>query len=706
MTAATATPRHIYDSIEAQTALDRPVSRPLIFEAMVIAFGCGIALYFAMPIEPPPLIAGLLSFGAGLLYAAFHKFKAAYIVILLIFMLCCGLARSVWHSAAKAAPILPEYRLAYTVTGWIEAVEISGSGYRWRIRVSDMTVGERRLGRESRPVRVRVKAKPGDFVPGDGVRLKAFLTAPPPPVIADGYDPARRAFFQQVGAYGFAISTPEVAAITSTGRENIGRHLVKFRHRLTRRVLARAPPGTAGLQAALLTGERAFIPPEQTESLRAAGLAHVLAISGLHMGLIAGGAFWLAAFLLAAIDPIARRFDVRKAAAVAGIIAATFYLILSGASVSTQRAYIMAVVLFAAILLSRPAISIRTVAVAAAITMVLHPESLISAGFQMSFAAATALVTVYGAWRERAPVQHRTGPFRKVFNGFAGLAVTSAVAGAATSGFAAIHFHQVARMGFFANLAAMPIFTFLVMPMGLAAFLLMPIGLDSYPLAVMGWGLEVMLAVSDRVSAWPGAKIYFPAAPSFALAAFSFGFILMCLLRGRRRLIGIAIILATSLAWRITPAPDMRISADANMSFWEIGNDSRILYAERTRADRYGISMFTERAGEPDADIISFKNAVATCDSLACIFTFKGQRFVVAETPEIANEACDQADLILITEREAGPILRRRCAAQIIDAKTLSESGALSIFIRDDVIRIERAKPTGRKRRPWGGYHR
>jgi len=199
-----------------------------------------------------------------------------------------------------------------------------------------------------------------------------------------------------------AISTPQAAQVETQGSERAARLLVTFREALTLRVLTRAPPNTAGLQAALLTGDRAYIDPEQTDVLRASGLAHVLAISGLHMGLMAGGAFWLISFLLACIDPIARRYDVRKAAAVAGILVATFYLILSGASVSTQRAYIMAVVLFAAVLLSRPAISIRTVAVAAAITLMLHPESLVSAGFQMSFAAAAALVTVYGAWWRRS----------------------------------------------------------------------------------------------------------------------------------------------------------------------------------------------------------------------------------------------------------------------------------------------------------------
>ncbi|MEE9346943.1 MAG: ComEC/Rec2 family competence protein, partial [Robiginitomaculum sp.] len=287
-----------------------PAYRSLQFEWLVVAFGIGIGLYFALPIEPPLWLAAGVGAGAFIAIISFtrllsrqglSKFRAG---LLILAVLIFGLGRATWHTKAIEAPILPDYRMAYNVTGWIEAVEMSGSGFRWRIRVDDMKLGARSLRADERPVRVRIRAKRAGLSPGDGVSVKAFMTGPPGPVIEDGYDPARRAYFKQIGGYGFAISTPVAADVSASRLDAARRKLAQTRHAMAQRIIAASPEQTAGLQAALLTGERAYIKKELTESLRGAGLAHVLAISGLHMGLMAGGAFWLVAFVLAAIEPI------------------------------------------------------------------------------------------------------------------------------------------------------------------------------------------------------------------------------------------------------------------------------------------------------------------------------------------------------------------------------------------------------------------
>lgn len=678
----------------------------MAFEWGIIAFAIGIGIYFALPTEPPVwaawslalIAAALLICVAGGLFGSLPK---AGIIIGLIAMVALGSARGVLHTQAIKAPVLPDYSVSYDVTGWIEAVERSGTGYRWRIRVDEIT---RRFGKPPPvPKRIRVRTKRAGFVPGDAVSLRAILKSPPGPVIADGYDPARRAWFEQVGAYGFAISTPQAAQIKTRGYEDMQRRLARFREHLTARILRKAPPATAGLQAALLTGDRAYIDPAQTEVLRASGLAHVLAISGLHMGLMAGGAFWLVSFVLSAIDPIARRYDVRKAAALVGIIVAAFYLILSGSSVSTQRAFIMAVVLFGAILLSRPAISMRTVAVAAAITLALHPESLVSAGFQMSFAAAAALVSFYSAWRERFPAKYAPGILRRGVNNMTGLAATSAIAGVATGGFAAIHFHQVARLGFFANLVAMPFFTFIVMPAGFAAFLALPFGLEAAPLAVMGWGLEQMLWMAEKITGLQRARTYFTAAPAYMAGAFGLAFAFLCLGPNRMRACAIVAIAGLWSLWAMNTPPDMRVSDSADIAFWDRTEQGSLLYVERTRADGYGVAQFMERAGDPDADIISYTEQRADCDARACELYYHGRHISVAGSPEIADEECKTADLVILTERSAGPVTRRNCKAVLIDARYLEMSGAQDIYFRPSgEIDLKPANPKRRKNRPWG----
>lgn len=678
----------------------------MIFEWMIVAFAAGIGVYFALPSEPPFwLAAGMSGVVLCILMAAprLRKSPVLYFAVLMLALSAFGLSRAAVHTHFADAPVLRDYGTAYDMTGWIEAVERSGKGYRWRLRLHEISRTYDGAPKIDMPVRVRVRTKTAGFLPGDAVTLRAIVRAPPGPVIADGYDPARRAYFEQVGGYGFAISTPMAGNIKVSGFERAERALVRFRESLTLRVLTHAPPDTAGLQAALLTGDRAYIDPEQTDVLRASGLAHVLAISGLHMGLMSGGAFWLVAFLLACIDPIARRYDVRKAAAVAGIVVATFYLILSGASVSTQRAFIMAVVMFSAVLLSRPAISIRTVAVAAAITLALHPESLVSAGFQMSFAAAAALVTVYGAWRERYPVSFRPGLIRRGVNNMTGLAATSAIAGVATGGFAALHFHRVAKLGFFANLAAMPFFTFLVMPAGLAAFLAMPFGLEAVPLAVMGWGLEQMLWVARKVSNWPGSLTYFTASPSYAAGVFGLAFAGLCIGTKKLRAASLIIIAGLWTIWAFHEPADMRVSDKADIAFWGKTEQGSLLYVERTRADGYGVAQFLERAGVPDADIVSYTETRANCDVRACRISYQGRTISIAESPEIADTECRTADLVVLTQRSAGPVTRRNCKATLIDERLLSSNGAQDVYFRDngDII-LKPANPPRRQNRPWG----
>ena len=166
------------------------------------------------------------------------------------------------------------------------------------------------------------------------------------------------------------------------------------------------------------------------------------------MGLLAGGVYAAMVFLMACIVPVSRRIDVRKFAALIGIFAATGYLILSGASVATQRAWIMAVIVFLAVILDRRAISIRSVCVAAFLTLWLHPESLVSVGFQMSFAAVAALVVVYQYWQSFRPAYSKPNRIRRSINFFTSLSTTSLVAGFATAGFALFHLIDLRNMAY------------------------------------------------------------------------------------------------------------------------------------------------------------------------------------------------------------------------------------------------------------------
>lgn len=671
------------------------------FEWGVTAFAAGVAVYFILPFEPDFRLLAVVS----LLLWVVHKIIARYDVqgrwiwpSLFFFCAVLGLTRGAWHSASVDAPTLADR--AYWVTGWVEAVERSGRGMRWRIRVTDIEG----YGDPPAPHRVRVVVRGGEANGGDSVRVRAVLSPLPGPVVPGGYDPGRKAFFDRIAASGYNISTPEIIPdLSLPPDEHAHRALTKLRYNMARRIRDAAPEETAGLQVALLTGVRSYIPPEQTEALRTAGLAHVLAISGLHMGLLSGGAFYLATFLLALIAPLSRRYDVRKPAAIIGALVATGYLGLSGASVATQRAFIMAIIVYLAVILDRRAFSMRSVAMAAIITLWLHPESLISAGFQMSFAAVAALVVVYQYWQGgRDGYAH--GIIARARSGLTTLSITSLVAGAATGGYAIIHFGRMAKYGFIGNLLAMPIFSLFVMPAALATLIMMPFGGEDIPLRIMGGALSVVLYVAETVAGWPGALTHIKGAPPWIIGLYSAGFVVLILGRLRLRMVGLAVIALCFGIWAVQPRADMRVSDSGKVAFWDAQTDevdTPALYVDTKRSDKYGRAQFVQRAGEADVLTQSYKDARALCDALACRFDIKGRWISIVNHPSEVPDACETADLVILGVRRAGPVANRNCKALLLDQRDFYTGGAHDIFVTETGINAVPAITQTRKARPW-----
>lgn len=671
---------------------------PFRFDTLVICFAIGIALYFALPTDIFGWALGvsLALIGAGL-WLTRETTQVSWIWAVFFFAVLMGAGRAGWHTAATETPRLPDYERAYQLSGWVEEIAASGKGVRWIINVEDFNWAD---GIEPpKKVRVRLGQKYYNAAfAGDHVSLRAVLSAPPGPVVPGGYSPRQRAYFEQVGGFGFAISAPEVRP--RAGEALWRRRIAGFRYQLADHIHDVAPSETSGLQAALLTGVRRYIPPEQTDALRTAGLAHILAISGLHMGLLAGTAYWVFTFFLVHISPLSRRYDVRKFAAILGIGAATGYLILSGASVATQRAYIMAVIVFLAVILNRRAISVRSVSVAAAITLFLHPEAFLSVGFQMSFAAVLALVVVYRSWRDFTPGGARGGWLTRIRNNTLSLSVTSFVAGLATGGFALFHFGRIARYGLAGNLLAMPLFTFAVMPLGIAALVLMPFGLEGPPLWAMGQAITGLVKISSWIASWDGALMQVKAAPSWVIAAYGFAFILLLMGALRAHLIAVGLVVICCFGWMTEPVPDVRISDTGRVAFWESDELQRLIVTSE-RADDYGRERFSQKAGQANVEAVAMEKTDAPCDALACRFRVRGYQISILNHPSEARVECASSDLLILTQRDVGPEVRRNCAAQLIDGEVLRRQGALDIYLGETEIRRKGTKKPPDKRRLW-----
>jgi competence protein ComEC len=670
-----------------------------------VAFAAGVAGYFALPREPAlwALVGAFLGCAAGALAARARP--VAFPVLALAAALAAGAAAAKLEVVLVAAPTLDRARTA-EVTGFVEAVERRTGG---RARLTIRTLAIEGVSAANLPRRLTVTAAgAAAFLPGDGVRLKARLEPPRGPDMPGGYDPARAAFLDGIGATGFAYGRAQAADLgPAPWTLAPARAVADVRRDLAERIRAALPGPRGEVAAALLVGERGGIPEAIEEAMRVSGLAHVLSISGLHMVLVAGTVLWVVRALLAAIPALALRQPIKAWAAVAALAAATAYLVISGAEVATQRAYVTMAVALVAVLVDRPAISLRTVAVAALAVMALEPSAVLGAGFQMSFAAVVALVAAYEWWgsRERdAPPPPNRSPAARALRWatfcLLGLAATSLIAGLATAPIAAYHFHRGAPLGLLANLAAMPAVSVLVMPFGVLALVLVPFGLEPLALAPMGLGLDWMIAVADSITAWTGPGSLIGLVPLPAVLLLVAALLWAAITVAPWRSLSLLPLLAGLALLPTGSMPDLLISADGRAAAVR-GPDGRLAIIAGDR------SAWTVRAWlAADADPRDPRTARApadACDDLGCALPLGRHGNItvaVATSPLALVEDCRRATVII------SPVPRPPgCSAprQFVDRTTLRRTGALSVTLDPDAPGGLASTVTARgpARRPW-----
>ena len=585
-----------------------------------VALGAGCAAYFGLLREPQAWVAwALLPVVAALLVARrWSAWRATSMVLVLGACAVGGFAVAKLRTEAVKAPVAEAGARPQWVEGWVVDIAAPGQGGQ-RLLLAPVRVGD--WPAAATPIRSRVTLRPGTPLPapGEAVRLLAILNPPPPPASPGAYDFARDAYFESVGAVGLSLGPPEPVAVDGRPpwRLRLTMKVNALRWALTQRIVASLGPETGGLAAAMTTGHEAFIPKEQVDNLRAAGLAHIISISGLHMAIVGGFAFGLARLLIAAWPWLALRVHGKKAAALVGLAAVLGYLVLSGAPPPAERAAITASVAFAAVLVDRQAISLHALALAAMAVLLLQPEAVTEPGFQMSFAATAALVALAEIWPR--PVKEIDVPWpirwaQGAVSWTAASIAVSFVAGLATGPFAIQHFNRVSTWGLFANLAAAPISSFLMMP-GLAlGAALTPFGLGKWPLEVAGWAIGMINQVAAWAAAAPMAQVVVPSAPDWVLPVSFFGLLFVCLWRGPLRWAGLPLALAILWAPR-PPAPDVWVSADGAAVAMRDGKDAVLV---RPDVKLFGAELWARRRGLTPLETEAARDARFDCDSWSC----------------------------------------------------------------------------------------
>src|SRR5215470_4989836 len=348
-----------------------------------VFLGTGIGLYFSLTVEPPLWLALVLAAFAILVVAIARWRERGIAAALAIAAVALGFSAARIETWAVAAPVLERPTGRVIVEGRVVDAEPLPAGR--RIVLEPRRIGA--LPQDMLPARVRItlRDREGVAIPGEGVAMRALLYPPAGPAMPGAYDFQRRAYFDRLGAVGYAQGSlhPLEGEPPATWRS----WLAALRADMSERIMAALPGRTGGIAAAIITGETHAIPEADAQAFRDAGLAHILVIAGLHMGLVAGLAFFAVRTGLALVPWVALRFNTKKGAAVAALLVTFGYMLLSGATVSSRRSFIMTTLVLLAILLDRMSVSARALAWAALAIMLANPYAVTTATFQMSFAA-------------------------------------------------------------------------------------------------------------------------------------------------------------------------------------------------------------------------------------------------------------------------------------------------------------------------------
>lgn len=562
-----------------------------------VALGGGCAVYFGLGTEPAagPLIGFAVAAAAAWLAA--RRFSLARTWTLPLMMLAgfaLGLAVAKLRTDAVTAPIAPALEDPTAVEGWVVDVDSPGAA---GPRVVIAPVRIRGLAPEQTPVRLRATVRGEAPTPGQAVRLYAILNRPPAPASPGAYDFGRNAFFQGMGGVAFGLGETRPAYLPQPPLSLRAEMWINgVRYRLAQRIVARQGERAGGTAAAMTTGHEAWLDPADVDVMRDSGLAHILSISGLHMAVVGGFAFFLVRLLVAAWPWLALRVPGKKVAAWAGLIAVAGYLIVSGHPPPAERAAITASIAFLAILLDRQAITMHALAVAAFAVLLLQPEAIVTPGFQMSFAATAALVALVEAWPVRPREISTPWPilWAQRAGAWVGAAVlASLVAGAATGPFAMQHFNRTAMYGLAANLATAPVSDFLIMPALALGALLEPLGLGGGFLWVAAQGIELMLAIGTWTASLPGAVRTVASAPDYVLPIAFLGVLFCCLWRGPLRWLGLPFAAAVMI-WPRPAAPDLWIGDGGTNAAWVESGQATVV---RPAVRQFAVDVWSRRRG-------------------------------------------------------------------------------------------------------------
>ena len=671
--------RKLAQDLTSVTGVD---SRPLLF---AFAMCAGAGTYLSVPFEPTLLeVAGLL--GAALLVLLvvrwLHRSDFTYAATICLFGLLLGFSAGAVRAHLIEAPVIETETRPVMLEGWVANIEAGEKGARLKIKVHSIAG----FNADDLPELVRVTHRARmEVSSGRFVRCWVVLRPPPSPTLPGDYDFRRQAYFQQLGAVGYVQGRCRGGALgaPAAASEKLGLWIAAQRRLMAVYVNEVAGERAGGLAAALVTGDRSFLRPDDQVALRDTGLAHLLAISGLHLSIVGGLTFFLVRRTLVLIEPLALRVPVQKIAAVVALMTCAAYLVMSGASVSTQRAFIMAAIVFLAVIFDRAAISLRTFAIALIAVVLLQPESVVSPGFQMSFAATGGLIAAYEVWRNHRSSREKVlGP---IGFAWASIIMTSVVSDAATAPFSFFHFERLSPVGLFAHFAIMPVVTFVTAPAAALTVLLAIFGQAELGFRLLGQSLELVLAMTHYFyNLSPGVVRMSVPMPPLALVFVSLSLAAMMAFAGWARLIG-GFLLIVPAIWLWSQAPRVLLHWSVSGDVFIADEAGMVHRLELTDGDGLAPLRFSEA---PDAP---------PCGLEMCLYpSFGGLNVETTGKADADKEETEEATSDLAIRISGADLPRTDLQFTWADVK---EAGGVTVYSKDGALTVVQIQNC--TDRPW-----
>ena len=514
-----------------------------------VGLSVGILIYFSLNQEPDLIKIVVLML---VMFAAFfwgYQYILLRVFFGLLLAIACGMGAAKWRTDALQTRLLDYPLKNIRLVAQVNCIEQKNN--KWRLYLRVRTASKLSLEKS----RLRVTLAKSVDVPKVGATITATATLLPfaAPQLPGDYNFRRAAYFEQLTATG---QIKAIHHVDDSGHTKIMRHIESMRHWLTVKLNQLLKGEVGGIAAALVTGDRGYISQNTRQAFTDAGLAHLLAISGLHLSLIAGIIFFIIRRCLALSLALAEHFDLKKGAVLMTLPFLIAYLLISGCGVPVLRAFIMVTIIFLGIMLDRQALSIRSVAIAAMLILLIYPESILSASFQLSFAAVVGLVAAFEQrWVPLKSWVSEGQRWRYGVQYLVGIVATTLIATLATAPLSIYIFNRFSLAAVLGNLLAIPFVGFVIMPLLFLSLISLVFGGSLWGFDLLANALQRLIDIAVYVAALPGAALLIPRPSSLFLGLMVGGGLWVCLWRQHWRFYGVVPMVIASGLTCLTPAP-------------------------------------------------------------------------------------------------------------------------------------------------------